>query len=161
MPFPPVDSITGQVSEADDGVGISPITIALVLLVFLLCCIWCLIWFLCLAARRRRRREKRSVILESSSSEVSSRVSLESLGENSSMVPAPPPMPHPADSRAIGGRRRTTMMAMKNWLGTALGAHEELTSLRQEMPAPPLLSQSVADDIDRHNDRHAPHEQRV
>merc|ERR1712093_238626 len=50
---------------------------------------------------------------------------------------------------APGGRRRTTMMAMRNWLGTALGADEELANLEDSMPAPPPLTEEIAADLDR------------
>ena len=159
LPYPPVDDITGQVSEGVD-VGVSGITWALILLVLLLCCIWCLICYLCLNARRRKRENKRRNPVLMSGSSSSSMVDADSLLEDrQSSAPGAPLMPHPDDVKGIGGRRRTTMMAMKNWLGTALGTNQEMTNLEDEMPPPPPMSQEIADDVDRHNARHAPHQE--
>ena len=136
--------------------GVSGITAALILLVLLLCCIWCLICFLFLNPCRRRRRNKQAPpVLMSGDSMLDANGLLEN---RDSTAPGAPLMPHPDDVKGIGGRRRTTMMAMRNWLGTALGANQELTNLEDEMPPPPPMSQEIADDIDRHNALHAPHE---
>ena len=111
------------------------ITFALILLVLLLCCIWCLICYICNGERRRRReKQKEAAVLTSGDSilEEESGDARESKG-----IGAP------------GGRRRTTMMAMRNWLGTALGADEELANLEDSMPAPPPLTEEIAADLDR------------
>jgi len=122
------------------------ITFALILLVLLLCCIWCLICYICNGERRRRREKQKEAatvlmsgdsILEEESGEASPRVW---------------PLSDPArESKGIGapGRRRTTMMAMRNWLGTALGADDDLANLEDSMPAPPPLTEEIAADLDR------------
>ena len=145
LPFPPVSDITGQVT-GDEDEGVSMITFALILLVLLLCCIWCLICYICNGERRRRREKQKEAatvlmsgdsILEEESGEASPRVW---------------PLSDPArESKGIGapGRRRTTMMAMRNWLGTALGADDDLANLEDSMPAPPPLTEEIAADLDR------------
>ena len=117
------------------------ITFALILLVLLLCCIWCLICYICNGERRRRReKQKEAAVLTSGDSMLE-----EESGEKSLLPDAA------RESKGIGapGRRRTTMMAMRNWLGTALGADEELANLEDSMPAPPPLTEEIAADLDR------------
>ena len=117
------------------------ITFALILLVLLLCCIWCLICYICNGERRRRReKQKEAAVLTSGDSKLE-----EESGEKSLLPDAA------RESKGIGapGRRRTTMMAMRNWLGTALGADEELANLEDSMPAPPPLTEEIAADLDR------------
>ena len=111
------------------------ITFALILLVLLLCCIWCLICYICNGERRRRReKQKEAAPVLTSGDSI--------LEEESGDA---------RESKGIGapGRRRTTMMAMRNWLGTALGADEELANLEDSMPAPPPLTEEIAADLDR------------
>ena len=118
------------------------ITFALILLVLLLCCIWCLICYICNGERRRRREKQKeeAAVLTSGDSKLE-----EESGEKSLLPDAA------RESKGIGapGRRRTTMMAMRNWLGTALGADEELANLEDSMPAPPPLTEEIAADLDR------------
>jgi hypothetical protein len=118
------------------------ITFALILLVLLLCCIWCLICYICNGERRRRREKQKEAapVLTSGDSILE-----EESGEKSLLPDAA------RESKGIGapGRRRTTMMAMRNWLGTALGADEELANLEDSMPAPPPLTEEIAADLDR------------
>ena len=119
------------------------ITFALILLVLLLCCIWCLICYICNGERRRRREKQKeeAAVLTSGDSILE-----EESGEKSLLPDAA------RESKGIGapgGRRRTTMMAMRNWLGTALGADEELANLEDSMPAPPPLTEEIAADLDR------------
>ena len=112
------------------------ITFALILLVLLLCCIWCLICYICNGERRRRREKQKEEAAVLTSGDL---ILEEESGDarESKGIGAP------------GGRRRTTMMAMKNWLGTALGSNEELANLEDSMPAPPPLTEEIAADLDR------------
>ena len=117
------------------------ITFALILLVLLLCCIWCLICYICNGERRRRREKQKEAAVLTSGDSILEQES----GEKSLLPDAA------RESKGIGapGRRRTTMMAMRNWLGTALGADEELANLEDSMPAPPPLTEEIAADLDR------------
>ena len=136
-PFPPASDITAAVAD-DEGEGVSTITLRSTLVLLLKA--FSLICYICNGGCRRREKQKEAAVLTSGDSMLE-----EESGEKSLLPDAA------RESKGIGarGRCRTTMMAMKNWLGTALGSDEELANPEDSMPAPPPLTEEIAADLDR------------
>ena len=143
------------------------LTVVLIFLILLLCCIWCCICFLCLLMRKRRREKYHRGTMAAADILIGDGLMshdvrrspctrdpllASALGPSKSQplpnthawqAPPAPPMPPPAT-----GGRRSTMMAVKAWLGGIMGTQGQLAGHAQPA-APPPLSQDSAEYLDR------------